>query len=88
VVSSPVGFDEGHGGEDVRLTKSLSMREPLANLEGAVTCDTSVVDVALASRPRGVIDRDSVCGLLNECLQDVSSAILTMLCLFAMLLCF
>jgi hypothetical protein len=57
-------------------------------VEGFVTCDTSVVDVALASRLGEVINRDSVCGRLNECLQDVSSVILMMLCLFAMLLCF
>jgi hypothetical protein len=88
VVSSPVVFDKGRGGEDVCLTKSPSLREPSANVEGAITHDTSVVDVALASRPRGVINRDPVCSLVSECLQDVSSTILVILGLFTMLLCF
>jgi hypothetical protein len=80
--------DEGRGGKDDHLTKSLQLLEPSANVEGAVSHDTGVLDVALASKPRGVISRNSICGLLNECLQDVSSAILAMLCLFVRLLCF
>jgi hypothetical protein len=32
-----------------------------------------VLDIALVSRRAGTIDRDAICGLLLECLQDVSS---------------
>jgi hypothetical protein len=88
VLSLLMVVDDGRGREDVCLTKSPSLREPSANVKGVITHDTGVVDVSLASRPGGVFNYDSVCILLNECLQDVSSAILSMLCLFAMLLCF
>jgi hypothetical protein len=47
-----------------------------------------VLDVALASGCRGAINRDVVCGLLTECLEDVSFAILAMLYSFALLLGF
>jgi hypothetical protein len=36
----------------------------------------------------GAVSRDAVCGLLIECLQDVSSTVPAMLCLFALLLNF
>jgi hypothetical protein len=32
-----------------------------------------MLDIALVSRCAGTIDRDVVCGVLTECLQDVSS---------------
>jgi hypothetical protein len=47
-----------------------------------------VLDVALASGCGGAINRDVVCGLLTECLEDVSFAILAMLYSFALLLGF
>jgi hypothetical protein len=68
VVSLPADVDEGCGGEDACLTKSLSLRERSANVEGAIARDTGVVGAALASSPGGVINCDSVCNLLNECL--------------------
>jgi hypothetical protein len=47
-----------------------------------------VLDIALTSWCGGVVSRDTVCGLLTECLRDVSSAIPVMLYLFALLLNF
>jgi hypothetical protein len=53
-------------------------REPLANTETATPHDTSVLDIALVSGHAGTINHDYVCGLLAECLRNVSSAILIM----------
>jgi hypothetical protein len=49
---------------------------------------TGVLDIALTSGHGGAISRGAVCGLLIECLQDVSSVVLAILCLFALLLNF
>jgi hypothetical protein len=49
---------------------------------------TGVLDIVLTSRCRGAISRDAVYSLLTECLQDVSSTVPAMLCLFALLLNF
>jgi hypothetical protein len=38
----------------------------------------AMCDVALVSRRTGAVDRDAVCGLLTECLQDVGSVLLTL----------
>jgi hypothetical protein len=46
------------------------------------------MDVALMSGHGGAINYETVCGLLTECLQDVSCAIDTMFCLFVLLLDF
>jgi hypothetical protein len=47
-----------------------------------------VLDIALVSRRGGTINHDAVCGLLTECLQDVSFAVLAMSNLFACCLVF
>jgi hypothetical protein len=70
-------------GEDVHTTDSHSLREPPIEVETALTHDTSVLEIALASGHGVTINRDVVCGLLTECLQDVSFAILMMSYLFA-----
>jgi hypothetical protein len=49
---------------------------------------TGVLDITLMLGCGGAVSRDTVCGLLTECLHDVDSAIPTMLCLFALLLNF
>jgi hypothetical protein len=47
-----------------------------------------MLDIVLASGCRGAINHNAVCGLLTECLQDVSSGILVISYLFALLLGF
>jgi hypothetical protein len=47
-----------------------------------------VIDVALASRHKGAIEHDDLCGVLTDCLQDVIFTVLAMLYLFALLLDF
>jgi hypothetical protein len=47
-----------------------------------------MIDVALASRRGGAIERDDLCGVLTDCLQDVRFAVLVILYLFALLLDF
>jgi hypothetical protein len=44
---------------------------------------TGVLDIALTLGHRGAVSRDAICGLLTKCLQDVSSVVPAMLCLFA-----
>jgi hypothetical protein len=53
-----------------------------------VTRGDGVIDVALASRHKGAIERDDLCGVLTDCLQDVIFTVLAMLYLFALLLDF
>jgi hypothetical protein len=53
-------------------------REPLANPKNATPCGTGVLDIALVSGRMRIVNRDVVCNLLGECLQDVSSAMFTM----------
>jgi hypothetical protein len=64
------------------------LREPSADAEDALAHETIALDVALASGHGGVINHDNVCGLLIEWLRDVSSAILAIPYLFALLLGF
>jgi hypothetical protein len=64
------------------------VRDPSANVEDALACETGMLDIVLALGHRGTVNCDAVSGLLTEWLQDVSSAILAMLCLFALLLSF
>jgi hypothetical protein len=47
---------------------------------------TSVLDIALTSGHGGAVSYDTICGMLTECLQDVSFTVPTMLCLLALLL--
>jgi hypothetical protein len=47
-----------------------------------------MIDVALASRHRGAIERNDLCDLLTDFLEDVRFAIFAVLCLFALLLNF
>jgi hypothetical protein len=70
-------------GEDVRTTDSLSSLEPPVEVEAALAHETGVLDNALALGREGTTKRDVVCGLLTECLQDISSAVLMMSYLFA-----
>jgi hypothetical protein len=88
MVALSVGTNKCSGGKNVRPTKSPLLREPSADAKDALAHKTSVMDVVLASRRRGGINHDVVCGLLTECLEDVSFTILTMLYSFALLLVF
>jgi hypothetical protein len=76
-ISTDVGAEElGH--EGVHAAKSPSSREPLADIETATPRDTSVLDIALVSGHVVTVNRDVVCILLVECLQDVSSVVFAM----------
>jgi hypothetical protein len=66
------------GCEEVHATKSPSSQEPLANIEITTPRDTSVLDIALLPGHAWTVYRDAICGLLVECLQDVSSAMFVM----------
>jgi hypothetical protein len=83
VVAPPAGTAKGSECKDVHSTESPLSREPPAETEGLATHEASMLDIAVASRRRGTITQDAVCGLLTECLQDVSSTILVMPYLFA-----
>jgi hypothetical protein len=51
---------------------SISASDPHVAIKTVLRCYITVCDVVLVSRHTRAIDRDVVCGLLNECLQDVS----------------
>jgi hypothetical protein len=75
--STDAGAKES-GREEVHATQSPTSRESPADTETATPRDTSVLDIALVSGQAETINRDVVCGLLAECLQDVSSTMLVM----------
>jgi hypothetical protein len=83
VAAPPVGATKDLGGEDVHTADSPSLLEPPIGVEAALACETSVLDVTLALGRSGTNNRDTVCGLLTECFQDVSFDILTMSYLFS-----
>jgi hypothetical protein len=68
MVASFAGAGKGYGGKGVRTTKSPLLREPSADVEDALAHETSVLDIALASRHGEAINHDVVCGLLTKCL--------------------
>jgi hypothetical protein len=82
VVHPPTGGDKGPGREDARVQK------PTIDVEEIFICERDVIDVALASRHGGAIERNDLCGLLTDRLEDVRLAILTVLPLLALLLNF
>jgi hypothetical protein len=69
--------ESGH--EEVHAAKSPSSREPPADIETATPHDTSMLDIALVSGCAGTVNHDAICGLLAECLLDVSCAMFMML---------
>jgi hypothetical protein len=71
--ADPVSFREG--------------KAVIASSAGA-SKGTGVLDIALTSGRGGAVSHDTICGLLTKCLQDVSSVVLAMLCLFTLLLNF
>jgi hypothetical protein len=78
VASAEVGTkDSGRGGvdvdEEVTSVGSISTRDPPVEVETTYTREASVLDVALVLGCTRVVDRETVCGLLTECLHDVSS---------------
>jgi hypothetical protein len=75
--STDAGAKES-GREEVHAAQSPTSRESPADTETATPHDTSVLDIALVSGQAETINRDVVCGLLAECLQDVSSTMLVM----------
>jgi hypothetical protein len=88
MVASSTGTGKGPRGKGVRTTKSPLLREPSADVKDALAHETNVMDIALALEHRGAINCDIVCSLLTKCLQDVSSVVLVMPYLFALLLGF
>jgi hypothetical protein len=88
MVASSAGTDKGFWGKGVCTTESPLLREPSTDIEHALNHETSVLDIALDSGHGEAINRDAVCGLLTECLQDISSAIVMIPYLFALLLGF
>jgi hypothetical protein len=80
LVPRPTGGDKGSGREDVCVQK------PSIDVEEIIIHEVGMIDVALASRRGGAIERNDLCGLLTDCLQDVRFTILAVLCLFALLL--
>jgi hypothetical protein len=69
---------KGLGCDDVQVQKPSTVVGEIIIHEGGM------INVALTSRHRGAIERDDLCGLLSDCLQDVRFAILVMLRLFAL----
>jgi hypothetical protein len=82
MVAPPSSGDKGPVSEDVRVQK------PSIDVGEIIVREGGMIDVALASRHGGDIERNNLCGLLTDWLQDVTFTILTMLCLFALLLNF
>jgi hypothetical protein len=79
--------DSGH--EDVHANEQLS-GDVLASARGhrievqtSPTREIALCDGALVSHHTGAIDRDVVCGLLTECLRDVSFVLFTLYLLHA-----
>jgi hypothetical protein len=68
--------DSGHGGarvdEQVTGGRSTFTRNPPVEVDTGPTHVITVCDIALVSCRTGATDRDAVCGLLTECLKDVS----------------
>jgi hypothetical protein len=64
--------------------KAIDTRDP-ASEECTICSDDivphgeGVVDVALSSRRGGAIEREDLCGVLSNCLHDVSFALMTLL---------
>jgi hypothetical protein len=82
VVPSPTDGNRASKHQDVHTEKVLiASDEIIARGDG-------VIDVALASRRGGAIERDDLCGVPTDCLQDVRFDILAKLYLFALLLDF
>jgi hypothetical protein len=75
VVARSDAIAKGLGGDDVRTTAPLIAKPP-ADVEAALGREAGMLHIALVSRRRWTISHDAVCGLLNECLQDVSFPIL------------
>jgi hypothetical protein len=80
-ISTDAGAKE-FGCEEVYTAKSPLLQEPPANPKTASPRDTSVLDIAIVLGHARTINRDVVCCLLAECLQDVSSAMFAMPYLF------
>jgi hypothetical protein len=59
--------------EPVTGAGSSSTKDPSVHVEASQAHGASVLDIALVLGCAGTVDRDVVCGLLMECLQDVSS---------------
>jgi hypothetical protein len=82
VVPPPTSGYKGPRREDGRVQK------PSIDAEEIFVRKGGMIDVALALRCGGAIERNDLCGLLTDCLQDVRFTILVVLCLFALLLNF
>jgi hypothetical protein len=83
VASFNVGAkDSGHGGAhvDAQVTGVVSAftQDPPVQSETIHTHEASVCDIALVSGRTGAVNHDTVCSLLTECLQDVSSIVFTL----------
>jgi hypothetical protein len=89
MIASSASASKGSGGKDVCLAEPPPLLgEPSPDVEDTLARVTGVLDIVLTSGHGGAVSRNAVCGLLTECLQDVSCAIHVMLCLFALMLDF
>jgi hypothetical protein len=77
VATSVKDFGSGGVRADEQLTSagSASTQDPLVQDEASLGRGANVLDNALVPRRAGTIDHDAIYGLLTECLQDVSSAL-------------
>jgi hypothetical protein len=73
---------EGSGHRDARVDRRL------VDVEGIIIREGGVVDVALASRRRGAVERAELCGVRTDCLQDVKFIVPVLFYLFVLLLYF
>jgi hypothetical protein len=71
----PVVSVEGSG------HRGACVDRPLVDVGGIIVHEGGVVDVVLASRHGGAVERDELCGVLTDCLQDVKFTVPTLLCL-------
>jgi hypothetical protein len=73
--SGPEGI---HAEEPLPTDDLASARYQLVEAKTGPSHKIAMCDVALVSRRTGAVDRDAVCSLLTECLQDVGSVLLTL----------
>jgi hypothetical protein len=80
-VTKDSGSRGAHTDEQVGGAVFASAQDPPVQVETSPGPKGGVLDVMLLEHP-GVVDGGNVCGLLTECLQDVSLTVLV-LCIFA-----
>jgi hypothetical protein len=67
-----------HTYEQLTHAGSASAQNPPIQVEASPARGANALDIMLLSRRVGTLNHDNVCGLLSECLQDVSSSVLVL----------